>query len=66
MEVSQEAIKAMRLFLKNKLLTDFKINSYDEERAQITELLKRNIEQGESNSLLIIGPRGVGKTTVPW
>ena len=60
----EEAIKQIRLLLKNKLLTDFKINSYDEERTQITDLLKRNIEHGESNSLLIIGPRGAGKTKV--
>lgn len=30
----------------------------------VTQLLQRSVHHGESNSLLVIGPRGVGKSWV--
>lgn len=37
---------------------------YDSEIQTIRNLLLRSSEIGESNSLLVIGPRGCGKTSV--
>lgn len=41
-----------------------KFRHYVKERMHILELLKRTVDMGESNSVLLIGPRGSGKTTV--
>lgn len=37
---------------------------HDKEKQQIFDLLLRTISYGESNSALLIGPKGSGKTTV--
>uniref|UniRef100_A0A182JRQ1 Origin recognition complex subunit 4 n=1 Tax=Anopheles christyi TaxID=43041 RepID=A0A182JRQ1_9DIPT len=54
-----------RRFLKARLLTDrASFHGYEAERLQIYDLLKRTAEHGESNSALLLGPRGIGKTTL--
>lgn len=59
-----EVIKARR-FLKERLQRDYTtLRGYKAERANVRQLLKSTAETGESNSLLLIGPRGAGKTTV--
>lgn len=63
-DVSEEVIKARR-FLKERLQRDYTtLRGYEAERANVRQLLQRTAEMGESNSLLLIGPRGAGKTTV--
>lgn len=63
-EAVQELAKARR-FLKERLQRDYTtLRGYEEERSNVRQLLQRTAEMGESNSLLLIGPRGAGKTTV--
>lgn len=54
-----------RKYLKRKIMcpeTNFR--HHTKERSHILNLLKHTVEMGESNSALLIGPRGSGKTTV--
>ena len=54
-----------RKYLKRKIMCpETKFRHHVKERMHIVELLKRTVEMGESNSALLIGPRGSGKTTV--
>ncbi|XP_063985608.1 origin recognition complex subunit 4 [Diachasmimorpha longicaudata] len=54
-----------RKYLKRKILCpETKFRHHGKERQNILELLKRTVEAGESNSALLIGPRGSGKTTL--
>ncbi|XP_062129814.1 origin recognition complex subunit 4 [Drosophila sulfurigaster albostrigata] len=63
-EAGQEVIKARR-FLKDRLQRDYTtLRGYEAERSNVRQLLQRTAEMGESNSLLLIGPRGAGKTTL--
>ncbi|XP_052092994.1 origin recognition complex subunit 4-like [Mytilus californianus] len=38
------------------------LHGYEKERRQLFDLIKRTASTGESNSVLVIGPRGSGKT----
>lgn len=61
---SEELLK-LRKFLKERLQRDYTtLRGHESERENIRQLLQRTAEMGESNSLLLIGPRGSGKTTV--
>ncbi|KAH8413816.1 hypothetical protein KR222_008829 [Zaprionus bogoriensis] len=63
-DIAEEVIKTRR-FLKERLQRDYTtLRGYDAERANVRQLLQRTAEMGESNSLLLIGPRGAGKTTL--
>ncbi|XP_011312186.1 origin recognition complex subunit 4 [Fopius arisanus] len=54
-----------RKYLKRKILCpETKFRHHAKERQNVLELLKRTVEAGESNSALLIGPRGSGKTTL--
>ncbi|XP_067630466.1 origin recognition complex subunit 4 [Eurosta solidaginis] len=56
---------AVRRFLKERLQRDFTtLHGHEVERENVKQLLQRTAELGESNSLLLIGPRGSGKTTL--
>lgn len=57
-------IKHIRTCLKNNILHNKTVADHDKEWKQILNLLERTIRFGESNSALIIGPRGCGKTKV--
>lgn len=62
---SDKNISKVREIVKNKLLNrDYMFDGYPKERQQVFELLKATVDEGESNSALLIGPRGSGKTTV--
>lgn len=53
-----------RKFLKYRLQNDkSSFRGYESERRNILDLLSRT-SQGESNSALLLGARGCGKTTV--
>ncbi|XP_041563565.1 origin recognition complex subunit 4 [Drosophila elegans] len=63
-EADQDLAKTRR-FLKERLQRDYTtLRGYAEERSNVRQLLQRTAEMGESNSLLLIGPRGSGKTTL--
>lgn len=54
-----------RKYLKRKIMCpETKFRHHVKERLHILDLLKRTVEMGESNSALLIGPRGSGKTIV--
>lgn len=56
-----------RQFLKSRLQTDLtNFRGYESEWQHIRDLLFRTAEHGESNSALLLGPRGCGKTTVRY
>lgn len=57
-------IKNIRMRLKQKLLLDNTLLGYEKERTQLLDLMQKTIQFGESNSALLIGPRGCGKTLV--
>ncbi|XP_077562726.1 origin recognition complex subunit 4 [Haemaphysalis longicornis] len=40
------------------------LKSYGEQKRELTDLLSRAVKLGESNSVLVIGPRGCGKTSL--
>ncbi|XP_015602617.1 origin recognition complex subunit 4 [Cephus cinctus] len=54
-----------RKYLKKKIMCpEAKFRHHVKERLHVYDLLKRTVEMGESNSALLIGPRGSGKTTL--
>lgn len=65
-QLSDENIKTVRNTLKVKLKNLNDLCGFQNERAQISDLIQRTITTGESNSGLVIGPSGVGKTTVSF
>lgn len=57
-------IRNIRNYLKSNILNDKIFYGHEEKQNQILDLLEQTIKFGESNSALIIGPRGCGKTAV--
>ncbi|XP_025084558.1 origin recognition complex subunit 4-like [Pomacea canaliculata] len=56
-----DAVTTLRERLSQSSLPPY-IHGYQHERRQLTELLQRTVQSGESNSILLIGPRGAGKS----
>lgn len=55
----------IRSNLKIRLTTPSEtFRGHEKEWSQIHDLVLRTVTMGESNSVLIVGPRGCGKTTV--
>ncbi|CAL1526075.1 unnamed protein product [Lymnaea stagnalis] len=46
----------------SQVISPSELKGYDRERKQLFDLIKRTATTGESNSLLLIGPRGCGKS----
>lgn len=58
-------IKLTRKYLKMKIIEDnLSFRNHSQQKQHVQDLLSRTTESGESNSALVIGPRGAGKTTV--
>ncbi|XP_058065978.1 origin recognition complex subunit 4 [Anopheles bellator] len=63
--MKQDEVHETRRFIKSRLLRDrATFRGYEAERQHIRDLLLRTAERGESNSALLLGPRGCGKTTL--
>ncbi|XP_057655982.1 origin recognition complex subunit 4 [Diorhabda carinulata] len=56
--------KEIRTVLKHNILNNKYFICHDKERKQILDLIERTFKFGESNSALLIGPKGCGKTTI--
>jgi predicted AAA+ superfamily ATPase len=64
-ESSENEIDNTRAFLKMRLQRDLvTFRNHDSDWKMIRDLLLRTAKEGESNSVLLIGPRGCGKSTV--
>lgn len=57
-------IDKIRSLLKNNILRNDEFYGYKKEYNEVFDLLQKTVEISESNSALLIGPRGAGKTTV--
>uniref|UniRef100_A0A0A9VUK8 Origin recognition complex subunit 4 n=1 Tax=Lygus hesperus TaxID=30085 RepID=A0A0A9VUK8_LYGHE len=53
---------SVREHLKERLMVSPSLEGLDSERAHLLNILKRSVCFGESDSLLVVGPRGTGKT----
>lgn len=62
--MEKQEIHKVRLLLKRNILRNDTFYGYEKEYNQVLDLLKKTVEISESNSALLIGPRGAGKTTV--
>jgi origin recognition complex subunit 4 len=61
----EDGLVLCRNTIKKKLLLPESVfRGHEKEKIHLSELLRRTVEMGESNSALLIGPRGCGKTTV--
>ncbi|KAJ8681427.1 hypothetical protein QAD02_017214 [Eretmocerus hayati] len=62
---NESDITIARRHLKGKIMSpETKFRHHLKERLHVLDLVKRTVEMGESNSLLLIGPRSSGKTTL--
>lgn len=65
--VSADFLSVLQRILRLRLTgqaSNVKIKGYDEELNQLTNMLTASMTRGESNSTLIIGTRGAGKTAL--
>ncbi|KAF5270213.1 hypothetical protein FQA39_LY08427 [Lamprigera yunnana] len=62
MEVHNTNISQTRYQIKYNVLKGDQLIGFENEREQILKLFKETIDAGESNSALLIGPRGIGKS----
>ncbi|CAG9763710.1 unnamed protein product [Ceutorhynchus assimilis] len=60
--MSGDSLLSIRNYLKNKIFNNQVYLGNEKQRNRVLELLQRTAEQGESNSMLLIGPKGSGKT----
>ncbi|XP_012274569.1 origin recognition complex subunit 4 [Orussus abietinus] len=59
----QENVTLTRKYLKQRIMcSETNFRGHAKERLHLLDLLKRTVETGESNSALLIAPRGSGKT----
>ncbi|KAJ8985937.1 hypothetical protein NQ317_010694 [Molorchus minor] len=61
-KMCKDDFKDVRKYLKQKIVKSNYLIGHQKERNQIYDLIQRTVECGESNSALLIGPRGSGKT----
>lgn len=62
--MEQSVVDLQREYLKSKLSDLTTFEGHETEWKDIRDLLYRTFDAGESNSALLIGPRGSGKTMV--
>ncbi|XP_066255079.1 origin recognition complex subunit 4 [Euwallacea similis] len=56
--------ESIRKYLKERILYNKQLLGKEKEQNQVLDLLKKTVINGESNSMLLIGPRGAGKSTL--
>ncbi|XP_021933579.1 origin recognition complex subunit 4 isoform X2 [Zootermopsis nevadensis] len=61
----EDGLVLCRKTIKRKLLLPTnEFSGHEKERSHLSDLVRRTVEMGESNSALLIGPRGCGKTAL--
>lgn len=50
--------------IKKKLILNDQIYGFDEERDKLLHIVKKTIDFGESDSVIILGSNGLGKSMV--
>jgi origin recognition complex subunit 4 len=64
LSLEDELVLCRNTIKRKLLLPAYELHGHEKERTHLSELLRRTVESGESNSALLIGPRGCGKTAV--
>jgi origin recognition complex subunit 4 len=64
LSIEDGLVMCKNIIKKKLLLPESVFRGQEKERIHLLELLRRTVEMGESDSVLLIGPRGSGKTTV--
>ncbi|XP_018577250.1 origin recognition complex subunit 4 isoform X2 [Anoplophora glabripennis] len=62
--MSEVNIKNIRNYLKTNILNNNTFIGREDERKEIFDLIQKTVQHGESNSALVVGPRGSGKTAL--
>ncbi|XP_073991724.1 origin recognition complex subunit 4 isoform X2 [Rhodnius prolixus] len=57
-------VYAARELLKKNIIINSKLRGYVDQKRQIYNIIKRTVFYSESDSLLLVSPRGCGKTTL--
>lgn len=52
-------------YLKKKLISNDKLDGFEKEQDELLHIIKKTIDFGESDSVVILGPNGCGKSLVP-
>ncbi|XP_050423590.1 origin recognition complex subunit 4 [Adelges cooleyi] len=50
--------------LKRNIIFNNKLNGFDEEKQELLQIIKKTTEFGESDSVIILGPKGCGKSVL--
>lgn len=50
--------------VKKKLILNDHLYGFESEQKELLHIVKKTTDFGESDSVIILGPRGCGKTTV--
>jgi len=50
--------------MKKKLILNDQLHGFDKEQSELIQIIKKTTDFGESDSMIILGPRGCGKSMV--
>jgi len=50
--------------MKKKLILNDQLYGFDKEQNELLQIIKKTTDFGESDSMIILGPRGCGKSMV--
>jgi predicted AAA+ superfamily ATPase len=50
--------------IKKKIILNDQLYGFDTERSELLQIVKKTIDYGESDSVIVLGPRGCGKSVV--
>ncbi|CAB3365642.1 Hypothetical predicted protein [Cloeon dipterum] len=62
--MQSESIESCKRFIREKILQPAEFRGFEEQRTNLLNLMERAVWDHDSNSALLIGPAGCGKTTL--